>query len=257
MSCQGRSPTAESAPLIRAMRELRPQCTRPFPSGCPVQRGARFAAWLPHAIRAFGWAAALVFPCVGLCQDDEPDELDLPAVATATAKAPQPPAPSASPARQRWYGWQLMLADAASVGLYTWSTAGNPLENPSTVGLIGAQLYLFGPPVIHAVMHDKPKTGLASLGLRLGLPLLGAGMSSLIGHGIGLRRCPREQGLCQAVAVGSAAYIGLGVGYLTAIGLDAAWLAWEDEPVPARAVRWAPVVTPAAGGGWAGVQARF
>lgn len=196
------------------------------------------------------WAWLLLASRPALCWDDDADELDLPAPITGTAKPPSPASPPVRETGQRWYGWQVLLADCVALGLIAFPKPRDPLGG-GTATLVGGQVYVFGPGLVHAVGHDKPLRGLASLGLRLGLPALGWSVGLQVARGI----CADGSGTCSEAPV----YVGLAGGFLAALALDAAWLAWDEEPppAPAKSVQWGPFVAPATDGGWAGVQGRF
>jgi hypothetical protein len=90
--------------------------------------------------------------------------------------------------------------------------------------LIGTAGYVIAPIGVHGG-HDRLGAGLASAGLRLSLPLLGAGIGSHVG-------CPEENPgiFCDG---NTGAGIGFIVGILGASALDASLLAWDHlEPAP-------------------------
>jgi hypothetical protein len=85
-------------------------------------------------------------------------------------------------------------------------------------GSLGA--YVIGPPIVH-VMHGRPLRGLGSLGLRVGLPILGAFAA------VGLAQpCGGDFGCIGEAALGTA------IGFTGAIAIDAAVLAYEERPTP-------------------------
>jgi hypothetical protein len=110
--------------------------------------------------------------------------------------------------------------------------------------------YVFTPPVIHAA-HGRVGTSFASAGLRVGLPIAGVMI------GTASADCGNDSGsLCGL----DSAVIGFSVGVLSAIAIDAAFLAWDSEPESARRaqrVRLAPAVTPLTDGASAGVAGSF
>jgi hypothetical protein len=76
-------------------------------------------------------------------------------------------------AGSRWYGWQTLTVDGAALVL---GLAGAGLGSADGAGLaLGG--YLLGAPTVHLV-HDRAGVGLASLGLRIGAPLVGVGVAA-------------------------------------------------------------------------------
>jgi hypothetical protein len=109
-----------------------------------------------------------------------------PAEGTPAAESPavnvEPQQREDSPERPlRWYGWQTLASDAASIGLIRTGfavgdrSAGSDGSLTATSGFIGLGTagYLGGAPTVHA-FHHNPGRSIASVGLRLGLPLVSA-----------------------------------------------------------------------------------
>jgi hypothetical protein len=90
----------------------------------------------------------------------------------AQAAAAVPPASMTTPAEERptselrWYGWQLLVSDAATVGLLAFSLQGQ--ANP--LGAIAFGVYTLAPLGVH-VAHHNPGRALLSVGLRIALPV--------------------------------------------------------------------------------------
>lgn len=105
--------------------------------------------------------------------------------------------------QRRWYGWQLMLSDVASLVLAFQTENGGVF--------VGG--YLLGPMVIHAVNRSHGKM-LGSPLLRAGLPVFG-GLA-----GVGLSSCNNSSdefcGLGEALG-------GMALGMLAAVVIDYAW----------------------------------
>lgn len=181
-----------------------------------------------------------------LARADEGTEGD--AVPVEPAPAAMPPAPAVVPptptrkaekadaTRDRWYGWQVLVVDGVSLLVAT------PALPP-----LGVAGYVLGAPIVHAA-HGSWGTAAGSVGLRVGLPLLGAFVGS---EGL-------DRGSCRELCVGGV--IGAGAGILTAIALDAAALSWETVPVtkqdrdeararPARSFAVSPGIAPRREGG--------
>jgi hypothetical protein len=69
--------------------------------------------------------------------------------------------------RRRWYGWQTLLVDGASIGLLVLGVA----ADDRGAGRLGALGYFFGAPIVHW-SHGHVGKGFASLGLRVGSVLV-------------------------------------------------------------------------------------
>jgi hypothetical protein len=131
-------------------------------------------------------------------------------IGSGPAGLPPPPAPIRAACEslpEHWYGWQTLLVDAGSVVL---------LALPNAAGVF---TYALGTPIVHAA-HGKWGTGLGSLGLRVGLPLL-LGLTGLM---IGSLSPSAGN---TPIPVIDGGLIGLTGGMVAASAIDAAWLAWE------------------------------
>jgi len=149
----------------------------------------------------------------------------------AVAKAPQPEKTD-PPTQLRWYGWQTLMADGASASLIA---AG--LSSETSVAFFGLGTYVFSAPIIHGA-HDKGWQGVASLGLRVTLPLVGGvagGAAADCGAGGGMF-C----GLGETVIGGMVGMIGAAI-------IDSAALAYDRVPAAPAGDRagkptWTPTV---------------
>lgn len=112
------------------------------------------------------------------------------------------PAPSGM-----WYGWQVLLCDLAAEGFGVAAV----LSRSAILLVPSGALHALGGPIVHW-SHGNAGRGFASLGLRLGLPLVGA----LIG-------AAANNGSSAPAIVGGAA------GSVVSIALDIAWLAREPR----------------------------
>jgi hypothetical protein len=155
-----------------------------------------------------------------------------------------------------WYGWQTLLADGAALSLVV---GGASLQSNKTAqtggGLLavgGALTYVLGGPIIH-VVNERALTGLASLGLRVGVPVGGTLLGAIGGSAV----CRDSSGNWICALVGGV--IGFSVGILGAVIVDASVLA--RKPVaPAKeqqSVRWIPDLSLSPTGGSAGVRGTF
>ena len=121
---------------------------------------------------------------------------------------------ASSPQHKTWYGWQLMIADAASFALLF-----------SPVPGLAAGTYWVAPPLIHAAHGQGWKAG-TSVGLRLGVPLV----AMLVSLGASSGSCDSrdEPAECAAGWLG----VGFLVGAIVAAAIDDVAFAWEvsDDP---------------------------
>lgn len=153
-----------------------------------------------------------------------------------------------------WYGWQLLLADTGSLLLL--------LNMPP----LSAFTYLGAPPAIHAA-NGQGRRAWWSVGLRLGIPLAGAGLGLLAASGGSCDKQSDDQAMCGfGLIVG-----GFVVGMFVAAIIDDTALAWKvtedshirfvsEEPRPARkspAVSLGVGVLPYRGGAGLGMAGRF
>ncbi|MDB4993717.1 MAG: uncharacterized protein JWM74_1149 [Myxococcaceae bacterium] len=124
--------------------------------------------------------------------------------------------------QERWYGWQTLLVDVGDVPLFF---------------VMGPLPYLLGAPIVHFA-HGRVGTGFGDLGMRLGLPVA----FGFVAYSVGNKHCSSRgsyQVFCSQAD--SAAVGGAVVGMVTAIGLDAAFLAHETvEPKASTAARRSP-----------------
>ena len=149
-----------------------------------------------------------------------------------------------------WYGWQILINDAAAVAVSA-ATA----EHNQAISYVASAAFFLGSPVIHG-MHHRTGTGLVDHGLRVALPTGGF----IIGAGIGRSSCTEQQdGFCGLGAV----ILGMLVGVVVAEVIDVGYLAREDVTVHQRPPGYsaslvvAPYVTTGRDGFTAGFAGRF
>lgn len=197
---------------------------------------------------------------------DEPGAARLPSYAAPTAPRAAPAterparghvaaAPGAvvparlEPPARRWFGWQVLAADAAAGALLLGAAAGG---NEELFLAAFAPLAIAGP-MVHAA-HGDGRGSLASLGLGLGSAVLGgvAGAAARCAGGA----CEGEMGALELV---SGALVGALIGRGAASIVDAAFLSFEDDEVEeeADAVDVFAGVGPTAGGATLGLGGRF
>jgi len=120
--------------------------------------------------------------------------------------------PSEGPDRT-WYGWQLMLADTASV-----------VAILSPVPSFAVPTYLLAPPLIHAA-NGQARGAWLSVGLRSGVPLAAAGLGLLATQ---LGACDKASDSCGGSLVLGALLVSMAV---VAI-VDDTLLAWKETKDP-------------------------
>lgn len=207
-------------------------------ANCVIAGNGTSGAWagkLEETMRAVGWCSA-----VALCLSTSAT-----AIAQTSLPAPLSEAESKPPdARSRWYGWQILGTDAAAVLLLMAAGAGNEKANHTEwLAIPAAGSYVFGGPIVHSA-HGNPGRAGISLGMRVGLPLLGI----LVG-GLGDTCSSAEDNCIRA----SAALGGL-LGLVTAVTVDTVVLPWEKPaptavpPAATPCVAVAPVIAQRGGG---------
>jgi hypothetical protein len=125
----------------------------------------------------------------------------------------------------RWYGWQIILTDAAVTGLYALAIRTDD-GAPAAIASLG---YLMGAPLVHAA-HGQGGRGGASLVLRIAIPLTG------ILSGIAIGKWTDQPSSNDEIAPLVDGILGGLVGMVTASIIDATVLAYE----PARREVWSP-----------------
>lgn len=171
----------------------------------------------------------------------------------------------------KWYGYQTLIVDGASLGLvlggaamasHSSGSSGSSRSNSGgdsggSVALAGGIGYLLGAPIVHW-MHGRIGPGFGSLGLRVGLPLSGLFWGAIIGSAADSRH---DDGIGAGAAIGFVAGIG------GAMLLDAALLAYEkpserekeayEEAKAKHPIRWLPNLSPQKAGATVGVSGVF
>jgi hypothetical protein len=137
---------------------------------------------------------------------------------------------------RKWYGWQPLISDVVALPIVIVSLA---KDNSAILGGIGLVGYAIGAPLTH-FFHGNVKTGLLSMGLRVGVPSL-----TVLGT---LAICD-EPDICKQATPLFA--IGAIITFLAIPAVDTAVLSWQRlEPPPEPApVALVPAIAPATGGG--------
>lgn len=149
--------------------------------------------------------------------------LRTPALASAAPGAASPPAAEPE-VEYEHYGWQIVIADAATTVLFV-NGQGKP----------GLALYALAGPMIHGA-HEQAGRAMGSLALRLGLPVLSAWTWGWYAHS----GCAPHDDDCET---DGAVAIGLVLGFATAMVLDATVLAHAAKPRRTASATWMPQVT--------------
>ena len=139
------------------------------------------------------------------------------------------------------YRWQVIAADGVSLAF---AFSGN--MNATSLGIAG---YVVGAPLIH-VVHGEGGRGGTSLVLRVALPLVGV----YAGQALARRSCSGDDLDCDDGSFGGA-ILGLGLGVLTAMVVDAALIARPVKRKPT--MTWVPQLTAAHDRVGLGVAGRF
>lgn len=169
-----------------------------------------------------------------------PPPVDPAPAATVAVTAPPPAEPKPAPApvamtERQWFGWQTLIADAITMSLFF----GGIAAEGDTGGIIalGYLGYIHASPIIHWV-HGNVGKGFASFGMRIGMPLVAAGIGAIVG----LSTKDNDDdlaGFTSAAAFG--AVIGAGLGAAGASLIDALALAYtKPRPIPKDALVTAP-----------------
>jgi hypothetical protein len=182
----------------------------------------------------------------------------------AAAADDELPAEPLSPApREHWYGWELGIADGGSLAIIATGFGlaisndgdGNASDDAAafTIVQVGLAGYLALAPVLH-VVHERPVLRvLGSVGLRIGLPLAGAGLGAAAMSGCSSSGSWGTS--CQAAGAGA----GMLLGIVGAMAIDAA-LAFEPlerEGSGSASLRLTPALQAAHGRTLLGVAATF
>jgi hypothetical protein len=186
-------------------------------------------------------ASALTFAttyarAIDLALEDEP--LAPPRAAPPpSAQSPEPP-----PKPMRWYGWQTLAADGTAIALGALTQRWEPF----------AVVYLGAAPIVHWE-HEQVGRGFGSFTLRLGAPLV----LGVLGFGTGFVACGARD------CAGTGALVGAGAGYVLAVVIDAASLAYDEAPIAREkhaahpSIRLTPSVSLGPSGATAGLFAVF
>jgi len=159
-----------------------------------------------------------------------------PGAETAASTAPR--------TETKWYGWQTLLVDGvtSTTGLLLIGSGNYELQDAGLGILVGG--YALGGPVVHWANGQVGK-GFASLGLRVGAPLVAGLSGALVGAAFSGDSCGGR--VCNDTGVAVGAVLGTVGGVIAALVIDTAVLARKTvkvEPEVARArapkLTWTP-----------------
>jgi hypothetical protein len=131
----------------------------------------------------------------------------------------------AEPSRDRWYGWQTLVADGSSLVVMI---VGAATQNAG-VGVVGVLGYAFVPPIIHWT-HGNIGTGFGSMAIRVVGPFVTAAMGYVLAGGT-----RRDSSGASSENADAGTAIGFVVGFFGAMAIDASVLAYERAPASKEA----------------------
>jgi hypothetical protein len=155
---------------------------------------------------------------------------------TAAPGHPPPPAYEARPRTEtKWYGWQTLLVDGAALTTSMLLLSVNNDDAHAASAVVGLGGYALGGPIVHWSNGQVGK-GFASLGLRVGAPVLGALTGAIV-----LLPVSDSDNLASAVG----AIFGTIAGTAAAVAIDSAALARKrvtvtHDEAKRPTVQWTP-----------------
>lgn len=168
-----------------------------------------------------------------------PDETILPAAPVDRDVTPPP--------ETVWYGYKLLIADAASFGLLV---AGMSADM-APVGVPGLAGMFIAAPAVH-LSEGEGGRALGSLGLRLLMPVAGG----LIAGGL-YELDQKDSRDCDCMGGIFAVAGGMALGLAGAMIVDAAWLGWGKKATAEKSVALLPSLAVTPNGASMGLAGRF
>lgn len=197
-------------------------------------------------LRAAVVAAALLAPSVAVAEPPGMTPAGTPGPPGMTPETvPAQPVDQGTPS---YRGWTLG-ADAVAVGLMVVAVD----HEDEGLAMLSLVTYAFGAPLVH-LAKKRPERALASVGLRVGLPILGA----MIGEGMHKDSYCNNYDYyetCDEEGPSEEAALGVVVGIVAASAIDSIYLARGERPKPQP--QWSPTVRSTSGGFALGVAGRF
>lgn len=151
--------------------------------------------------------------------------------AHADESLPEPAVEADKPqtAQKRWYGYQTLATDAASVALLGLAIAADDNGTAQTGFLVASgATYAIAPGVVHGV-HGNPGRAVGDVAIRVFAPVVTTGVGALLGVATSDRDLGSQLG---GVLVGG--LIGFVTGVAGAMALDATVLAYDSSPAGAE-----------------------
>lgn len=213
--------------------------TQPAPTAQPAQPAPGTAAnpiLVPAGCTASTQASGQV---VIVCPRDPATAAPAAPAGPVPVYAPVGSAPPAPPKEERkWYGWQTLIVDGATLV----TTIALAAPSPQAANGVFWSGYLLGGPIVHW-SNGQLGMGFASLGLRVGAPLVLGLTGAALGGASGNSDWDNFSGAYAGAA------IGLLAGYVTAVAVDSAVLARKTVKVTPEAeqksrlkLKWSPTV---------------
>ena len=128
---------------------------------------------------------------------------------------------------EHWYGWQILIVDASWIVLGV-ATAG--IDSQSAIHALPVLTYALGPPIVHWA-HGRVGIGFADLGIRVVGPFAVGLLGAVVGAAAGANSTNQSDDAAAGFVVGAL------VGFLSALIVDPAVLAYEKVPAEPAAAK--------------------
>lgn len=221
-------------------------------------RRAPLPSLLAAAITLAAGSAHADPPDLPLADPSPPPGVDLTPPLLDPAALPVEPSPppvtnspstpvAATPRGRRWYGWQILVGQAALTGIVFAGVA----TKAAPVAWVSLMSTPFVGTVVHN-LHRDPVKGFISLGMNLAGGAAGALIAGAVGH------CRRN--VIPANCLEGVAFAGGFIGVQGAALIDALTLAWDKPKAPAwtaQKFQITPTFGAVPGGSMAGIAASF
>lgn len=149
----------------------------------------------------------------GVARAYDPKHERLARVQRSAPKTLVTPEPAAPAEPTRWYGWQTLTVDGLATGAFLATVLlVDDMDSRSFGAGASFAAWFVGAPAIH-IAHRRVARGFISLGLRVALPLAGAGLAAATCSG--------------DISCLGPAMVGITAGIAAPSVIDAVWLAYE------------------------------